>query len=170
MRILLFLPALLLLVSCHQEKETQPANSLNWEKRKVTTPLPDTLFSGRSYLSVYSEIYDLTEETKHLLTSTVSIRNTSLSDSLFITQADYFNTEGNLIRSYVETPIYLTPLETIEIVIHRRDSTGGSGANFIFEWATKNATYEPLFEAVMIWTTGNQGISFVTRGKNFLYY
>jgi hypothetical protein len=167
MRFFFFSLVLLLFLSCSPEKEQKKSDSFHWAKRKIVMQGSDSLFSGRSYLSVYSDIYDLTDETKHLLTSTVSIRNTSLTDSLFITKADYFNTRGELIRPYLENPVYLTPLETVEIVIHRRDESGGSGANFIFEWASKNPEYEPLFEAVMIWTTGTQGISFVTRGKNY---
>ena len=61
-------------------------------------------------------------------------------------------------------PIYVLPLETIEIVIEDRDIEGGSGANFVFEWAMKNKKNPPLFEAVMISTYGDQGLSFTTRG------
>ncbi|MCG6189221.1 DUF3124 domain-containing protein [Maribellus maritimus] len=167
MRHTIFLLILVFLFSCSKEKENKIGESLGWSKREISLPTNNSLSTGRSYLSVYSDIYDLTDETKHLLTSTVSIRNTSVNDSIFVTKADYFNTHGKLIRSYVDSPVYLTPMETVEIVIHRRDNLGGSGANFIFEWAVKNPKYEPLFEAVMIWTTGNQGISFTTSGKNY---
>ncbi len=170
MRNFIFLLVLLFTISCTQEKKGSGNDSLSWQTRKILLQKSDSLFSGRTYLSVYSDIYDLTDKTKHLLTSTVSIRNTSLADSVFITKADYFDTKGELIRSYVDSPVYLTPLETIEIVIHRRDSLGGSGANFIFDWVVKDPKYEPLFESVMIWTTGNQGISFATQGKNFPNY
>ncbi|QGY42392.1 DUF3124 domain-containing protein [Maribellus comscasis] len=163
----IFFLILVFLFSCSNEKENKIGESLSWSKREISLPQNNSLSTGRSYLSVYSDIYDLTDETKHLLTSTVSIRNTSVNDSIFVTKADYFNTHGKLIRSYVDSPVYLTPMETVEIVIHRRDNLGGSGANFIFEWAVKNPKYEPLFEAVMIWTTGNQGISFTTKGKNY---
>lgn len=171
MRILMVFIFIMVLFSCSKQTEkTIDDNMLKWANRKMLLQPEDSLFSGRSYLSVYSEIYDLTDKTKHLLTSTISIRNTNSNDSIFITKADYFNTQGELIRSYVNSPVYLTPLETVEIVIHRRDSLGGSGANFIFEWAVKNPKYEPLFETVMIWTTGNQGISFITQGKNYSNY
>ena len=167
MRVSIFCIVFLFLFSCSSEKESNTFDTLNWSKRKVILHPEDSLISGRSYLSVYSDIYDLTDKTKHLLTSTVSIRNTNSNDSIFITKAEYYNTQGEPIRSYINFPVYLSPLETVEIVIHRRDSLGGSGANFMFEWAVKDPKYEPLFEAVMIWTTGNQGISFTTQGKNY---
>ena len=55
-------------------------------------------------------------------------------------------------------------METIEIIIEEKDSEGGSGANFVFDWAMKNDTNPPLIEAVMISTYGQQGLSFTTRG------
>lgn len=160
--IVLFLSALLF--SCAQPTKKEKPLRVNWESRAASLPTTDSLVLGSSYLSVYSEIYDLTDETTHLLTATVSIRNISLSDSIFILSADYYDTHGSLIRRYVERPVYVLPMETLEIVIHRRDESGGTGANFNFDWATHNHRPEPLFEAVMIWTTGNQGISFTTQG------
>ncbi len=155
---------LLILSACNQEKTKVEVDSVNWDERAIDLKLGQNDITGSSYLSVYSEIYDHTDKTAHLLTATVSIRNTSVTDSLFILKADYYNTKGELSRSYVKSPVFLTPLETIEIIIPRLDRQGGSGANFIFDWTTRKNKNEPLFEAVMVWTTGNQGISFVTRG------
>lgn len=164
MRLLIFSLLLVFLYSCHEKKKHFVVKPVNWEKRITDLNVEELPCKGTSYLSVYSEIYDMSDETKHLLTATVSMRNTSLTDSLFILKADYFNTSGALIRSYVNKPIFLVPMETLEIVINRRDTSGGSGANFIFDWAMRKENAEPLFESVMIWTTGNQGVSFLTKG------
>ena len=165
MKFLYFALILLSSFSCNQiEEKNKEFITYNWDSKEIDLSNIDSLFQGSSYLSVYSEVYDMTEKTKHLLTATVSLRNISSSDSIFIKKADYFNTEGDLIRSYVRKPIFIKPMETLEIVIYRTDALGGSGANFIFEWATNNKNTEPHFEAVMIWTTGTQGISFVTNG------
>ncbi len=168
MRPVIFLTLFLLLFSCSEEKKEITQPSVNWEGKSIKIESTENLFTGSSYLSVYSEIYDLTDESTHLLTATVSIRNTSETDSLFLTRADYYNTKGEMIRSFLKQPVFLTPLETIEIVIPRRDISGGTGANFIFDWATSDKIREPLFESVMIWTTGNQGISFTTKGVNYI--
>ncbi len=150
-----------------QRKRKPGQEPVNWEQRTWIQTSSLISFPGQTYLPVYSEIYDQSDENTHLLTITVSIRNTSQTDSLYITSADYYNTKGEQIRKYIHKPVFLAPLETIEIVIPRLDASGGTGANFIFDWGIKNPTYEPLFEAVMIWTTGNQGISFATRGINY---
>ena len=105
---------------------------VDWAKRKVQITAPDSLTRGSSYLSVYSEIYQRSDQLTYHLTSTVSIRNISTTDSVFILHADYYNTQGDRLRTYVDDPVYLRPLETIEIVIDESDQTGGTGANFIF--------------------------------------
>ena len=162
---ILFIGLVLIFVSCENSKKEIKFKTIDWEERTIELDFNDNYQSGSSYLSVYSEIFDHTDEIKHLLTATVSIRNTSLTDTLYILSADYYSTNGEIIRSYVRNPVFVIPLETIEIVIPRLDRTGGSGANFIFDWAIRKNKHEPIFEAVMVWTTGNQGISFVTHGR-----
>ena len=156
----------ILVFSCNQKqgKKEQRAKSQNFEQRIAKGNLNDSsLIKGHSYLPIYSEIYSNTEHITHSLTTTVSLRNMSLSDSLYIVKADYYDTHGELIKNYVEQPIYIAPLETVEIVIPEGVNDGGTGANFNFDWlGSKNN--EPLFQAVMISTSGQQGLSFTTQG------
>ena len=131
----------------------------------ITYTLEDSMISGSTYLSVYSEIYSQSEHRTHNLTATVSMRNTNLSDTVFIDKAAYFDTHGNPIRSYFDKPVFIAPMETVEIVIDEVDREGGTGANFLFNWRIKPTSNEPLFEGVMISTSGQQGLSFTTQGK-----
>ena len=166
MKRLYILPILaLFLSSCAEEQENKSSiDPVNLANRKISLNPVDSLNNGTTYLSVYSQIYSLSEHKTHDLTSTISLRNTDLKDSVFIKKATYYNTQGKLIQTYIAHPIFLKPMETIEIVINERDEQGGTGANFIFEWATKDSNSEPLFEGVMISTSGQQGLSFTTRG------
>ncbi|ACF14358.1 conserved hypothetical protein [Chloroherpeton thalassium ATCC 35110] len=154
----------LLFYSCKPKEEVTSIKLPNWESRKAAITKMDSLAQGKSYLPVYSHIYHRFEDRTFDLTITVSIRNTSLTDSIYILKADYFNTAGDRIRQYLQNPVYLKPMETIEIIIEENDTEGGSGANFVFDWASKSAQNLPLFEAVMISTSGQQGLSFSTRG------
>lgn len=151
-------------VSCQKKDKTEDINPINWKKRSIDLPVKDSLTEGKSYLSVYSEIYSITEHRTIALTVTVSLRNVSVSKPVYLLDASYYNTKGDLIRTYFEKPILLKPLETIEIIIDEKDTHGGSGANFIFDWAINTTGHKPLFEAVMISTSGQQGISFTTQG------
>lgn len=155
----------LLVSSCnHEEKGKDIFTPVNWKKRSIALKDMDSLKTGSSYLSVYSEIYSVTEHRTIQLTVTVSLRNISATDTIYMIKGDYYNTKGNLIRSYFDAAIFLEPLETIEIVIEEEDTQGGSGANFIFDWAVPQKVQEPVFDAVMISTSGQQGISFTTQG------
>jgi len=98
------------------------------------------------------------------LAVTVSLRNTHRSDTVVLESADYFDTHGQLIRQYVKAPVLLLPMETIEIVIAELDEAGGTGGNFLFDWRIKAGGNPPHFEAVMISTYGQQGLSFTTTG------
>lgn len=153
-----------ILFSCENEKTISSYDPVDWEARSVADAVTDSLKKGKSYLSVYSEIYSQTEHRTHNLTSTVSMRNVDMTDTIYIDKAEYFNTKGEPIRIYFDHPIYIAPLETVEIVVDETDITGGTGANFIFEWSKKQSSPEPLFEGVMISTSGQQGLSFTSKG------
>ncbi|KAA3619305.1 MAG: DUF3124 domain-containing protein [Calditrichaeota bacterium] len=152
-------------ISCNEHKEVSSVDLVNWEKRTVGFTLNDSLEFGTTYLSVYSQIYSITEHKTHDLTATISMRNTNKADTIFIEKAEYFDTKGKSIRTYFNKPIYLAPMETVEIVIAELDKEGGTGANFIFDWKIRPSSNEPLFEGVMISTSGQQGLSFTTQGK-----
>lgn len=153
-----------LVASCEDEKAISSYNPVDWETRSAKIPEIDSLQNGKSYLSVYSEIYSQTEHRTHNLTTTVSMRNINIKDTIYINKAEYFNTEGKSIRTYFDHPIYIAPLETVEIVVDETDVEGGTGANFVFGWSVKKSISEPLFEGVMISTSGQQGLSFTSEG------
>lgn len=49
-------------------------------------------------------------------------------------QVDDFDSEGTLLRSYLEQPRRIGPLASTYAVIEEGDRSGGVGANFIVEW------------------------------------
>ncbi|MDC7240017.1 MAG: DUF3124 domain-containing protein [Spirochaetales bacterium] len=150
--------------SCTQESSFPKLSRPSWNSRRVDNIEYSSLAQGMTYLPLYSHIYYIQENKPFYLTSTVSIRNVSKDDKAYLLSADYFDTDGNLVRSYLQEPIYLNPLETVEVVIAESDIKGGSGANFLFKWAVGNELNPILFEAVMISTSGQQGLSFTSRG------
>jgi len=153
---------------CNQKRELSSINQINWNKRTVEQLSNDTLVKGQTYLPIYSQIYSQTEHKTHDLTVTISMRNINLHDTIFINKATYYNTHGALIRTYFTKTIFIAPMETVEIVIDEIDQEGGTGANFLFDWQINPVSNEPLFEGVMISTSGQQGLSFTTRGIKLL--
>lgn len=115
------------------------------------------------YVPVYSDIYNGSKLEKVLLTATLSIRNTSETDTLFLSRVAYFDTGGALVRQYIDDPIFIKPLESIDYVIEQKDDLGGNGANFMIDWyATK--PIKPVFQCVMIGGLASRTFSFMTEG------
>lgn len=117
------------------------------------------------YVPVYSHIYHGEGRTPLELAATLSIRNTHESKSIRLTSVRYYDSDGSLVRTFLNAPGRLGPMKTTEFVIDEKDETGGSGANFIVEWESPTPISAPVIEAVMIGTASSQGISFVTEGR-----
>lgn len=157
----------LFVISCDPPLKAPLITSIpehDWERRQVDLSSRDSLLAGSTYLSSYSEIYVQSQYSKMTLTGTISMRNINTKDSIFIEKAIYHKTDGTNIRSYFDKPVFLAPLETLEIIIGANDLEGGTGDNFVFEWRKLEGTHDPFFEGVFITDYGQQGISFTTRG------
>ena len=117
------------------------------------------------YVAAYSTVRLGAGKGKIDLATTLTVNNTSEKEPLILLRIDYFGTAGNLIHSYLAAPIAIRPLGSAETFVPAEDTRGGTGANFIVEWAAVGQITEPLIEAVMMGTTGTQGYSFTSRGK-----
>jgi len=117
------------------------------------------------YVPVYSHVYYGDLEKKFLLTGIVSIRNTDPHHPITIMLADYYDSEGKVIKNYVSKPLTLNPMASTRFVVKESDTKGGSGANFLVQWRAETEVNEPIMEGVMIGAAGQQGISFTSRGK-----
>ena len=115
------------------------------------------------YVPAYSHIY-VEDGRGTLLTVTLSARNTSQEHGIVLERVDYFDTTGSLVRSYLEEPIRLAPLETAEFLVKASDTSGGSGANFIVDWRARAGSPRPMVEAVMVGLTGSGLFSFARDG------
>lgn len=154
-----------LFIACTEEKPQSIVQEVNWQEKVVDVPLSDSLQSGATYLSVYPQIYSKTEKTLYDLTVTVSIRNTSREYPIVIDAIDYYHTDGMAAKSYIDKSIAIQPMETIEVVLkEKEDGKGGTGANFMVDWRKQKEASKPFIEAVMISTSGQQGLSFTSRG------
>ncbi len=112
------------------------------------------------YVPVYSNIYVDEDNPKVMVSATLSIRNTSLSNSLYVTKIDYYNTKGDFVRPYLTKSIELPPMGTLNYIVEKQDDTGGDGANFVVAIESEAGNVQPLVETVMIGTFSNKSFSF----------
>jgi hypothetical protein len=126
-------------------------------------PLKAGIAGQMVYVPVYSHIYAKGGK-PFLLEATLSIRNSDPKEDITITSVRYYDTNGKLVRDYLEKPMLLKPLATVEFLVGHREIEGGSGANFIVEWISDTKVNKPVIEAVMIGIDGQTSISFVRTG------
>lgn len=117
------------------------------------------------YVPAYSAVRIMSGRSRLDLATTLSIHNTSQDKPLLLERVDYHDTDGEIIQSYLEEPVALKPLGTIEVFVAREDRRAGTGANFVVDWAADGPISEPAIEAVMIGTQGNATYSFVSPGR-----
>ena len=116
------------------------------------------------YVPVYSHIYTGNREIRSPLAVTLSIRNTDLKHPITILYVDYYETQGKLLKKYISSPLVLDALSTARYIIHQKDKTGGSGANFIVQWKAHRPVNVPIIETIMI---GSRS-SFTSRGQEIV--
>lgn len=117
------------------------------------------------YVPVYSHIYGGPRARPLDLTATLSIRNTDLDEPLELIAVDYYDSDGKLVRKYLEKIQKIGPLATTRFIVEEYDSTGGSGAKFLVQWKSGKPLTPPVIECIMITIQSGLGISFVTNGR-----
>lgn len=154
--------ALVFFSSCNEEQPNGDGKSsrdlTNYHSKDTIATETFTSY----YVPVYSEIFSSTDKTKIQLTVTLSIRNISTSDKMYVSSVDYYSSHGEKLRSYLNKTIELNPLQSIDFVVEERDTQGGSGPCFVAKCAYN--TNAPVIQAVMIGTLNQQGISYLTEG------
>ena len=135
----------------------------------ISAAMADELSTGQTlYLPVYSKIWHGDRiEGQHpvdrLVSALVSVRNTSLKTPIKIISARYYNTDGKLLKEYLDKPVVVNAMGTLELFVERKESDGGSGANFILQWDSAVPTNPQVVEAIHAdIRTGQQAFVFIT--------
>ena len=128
---------------------------------------PDiSLSNGQTvYVSVYTHIYSGLKGRPFQLGATLSIRNTDPKHPITLVSVKFYDTDGKLLKDYLDKPARLDALVSTRYVIKEGESGGGSGANFLVIWKSEKMVNPPIIEAIMIGTRSGQGISFVSPGQ-----
>lgn len=171
-----FLSVFLLAGCTAQQEESREQNSgtaaASEDSLGVPNPLEGLSFNRSSssngqliYVPVYSHIYQHNQQKTFNLTATLSFRNTDVERELNLTKVLYYDSKGIVVKNYLEQSQKIAPLASTSFVIEEDDLRGGVGANFIVEWRSDQPVSQPIAEAVMISTSQQQGISFLSVGR-----
>jgi hypothetical protein len=96
---------------------------------------------------------------------TLSVHNASETRPLVVRRIAYFDTGGKMVESYLKVPVALKPFATIEVIVPTTDVRGGTGANFMVEWAATGEIAEPVVEALMFGSVGSGHYAFISQGR-----
>lgn len=162
--------AFVVLASCTSKLEVPPKSQL--APTPVTSPqqvVIDKNFKlamGQTiYVPIYSHIYYGDRQEIFNLAATLSIRNVDLVNPIIITSVRYHDSEGKLVKQYLERPIKLGAIASTDFFVKRNDTSGGLGASFIVEWVAETEISQPIVEAVILGTDSQQGISLISPGR-----
>lgn len=123
----------------------------------------ELLRGGTYFLPVYSHIYIGDRARPFLLAITVSVRNTSLTEPMTLTAADFYDSDGTLLNRYIDAPKTIEPFGSMRLTVAESEKHGGAGAKFLVAWTARTPMTPPHVEAVMIGSGGQQGISFTSQ-------
>lgn len=152
----------LIVWSCQEVRPVETRHHSDYQQADINPAKIEK--SGKIYVPIYSDIYYRDSKHTFSLTVTLSIRNVTFRDTVYVFSIDYFNSKGQKVRTYNDKTILLKPMESIEFVVEDKDDTGGVGANFVVGWGGDSDIQKPFVQGIMIGTMGQQGISFTTDG------
>jgi len=121
--------------------------------------------SGSFYVPAYSSVSMSQGRLRADFSVTLSIHNASETKPLVLNRIAYFDTAGNMVESYLKAPVALKPFSTVEVFIPASDTRGGTGANFVVDWAAVGEIAEPVAEALMIGSLANGHYAFISQGR-----
>ena len=77
----------------------------------------------------------------------------------------YYDSAGQRVRDYIDSPSELAALASGEFVVQRADTTGGPGANFLVQWTGAADIDEPVIETAIIGKPRMQGFPSQVPGR-----
>ncbi|MGY3544901.1 hypothetical protein ACVWZ4_000394 [Bradyrhizobium sp. USDA 4472] len=121
--------------------------------------------TGGFYVPAYSSVAMSQGKLRVDFSVTLSVHNASETQALVVRRIAYFDTAGKQVESYLKAPVAVKPLATISIFIPTDDVRGGTGANFIVDWAATGEIAEPAVEALMVGGVANAHYAFISQGR-----
>ncbi|WP_426443386.1 DUF3124 domain-containing protein [Bradyrhizobium genosp. P] len=146
----------------------QSAGTIEQNFANSLTPVPSEALtvSGAFYVPVYSSVAMSQGKLRADFSVTLSVHNASETRPLVLKRIAYFDTSGKMVESYLKSPIALKPFSTVEVFIATTDVRGGTGANFVVDWAATSEIAEPVAEALMVGGVGAGHYAFISQGRS----
>jgi uncharacterized protein DUF3124 len=157
--------AVLSILSSPAARAQSGAVEQNFAASLTAMPTESLSVSGAFYVPVYSSVSMSQGKLRADFSVTLSVHNASETRPLVLKRIAYFDTSGKMVESYLKSPVALKPFATIEVFIPASDVRGGTGANFVVDWAAASEIAEPAVEALMVGSVGPGHYAFISQGR-----
>ena len=137
----------------------------NFAASLTAVPAENPAVSGGFYVPVYSSVSMSQGKLRADFSVTLSVHNASETRPLILKRIAYFDTSGKMVESYLKSPVALKPFAAVEVFIPATDVRGGTGANFVVDWAATGEIAEPAVEALMVGGVGAGHYAFISQGR-----
>jgi len=145
--------------------QTGPGLEQRFATSLTALPSEKLTVTGSFYVPAYSSVSMSEGRLRADFSVTLNIHNASETRPLVLRRIAYFDTNGKPVQSYLKEPVALKPFATIEVFIPTTDVRGGTGANFIVDWAADGPIAEPVIEALMLGGLGTGQYAFISQGR-----
>jgi hypothetical protein len=163
-----FCTALLCLLAIYvplARAQTGPGLEQTFANSLTAMPTENLAVSGAFYIPAYSSVSMSQGKTRADFSVTLSVHNASETRPLVLKRVAYFDTAGKMVESYLKAPVALKPFSTVEVFVPTTDVRGGTGANFVVDWAATGEIAEPVVEALMVGGLGSGHYAFISQGR-----
>ncbi|WP_337993408.1 MULTISPECIES: DUF3124 domain-containing protein [unclassified Bradyrhizobium] len=137
----------------------------NFADSLTAMPKEELSVSGGFYVPAYSSVAMSRGKLRIDFSVTLSVHNASETQPLVMKRIAYFDTAGKQVDNYLKAPVALKPLATVSVFIPIDDVRGGTGANFLVDWAATGEIAEPVVEALMVGGVANAHYAFISQGR-----
>jgi len=162
---LAILACLLMMRTPAAQAQTAPGIEQTFSGSLTAMPSEILGVSGAFYVPVYSSVSISQGKVRADFTVTLSIHNASETRPLVLRRIAYFDTNGKMVENYLKAPVALKPFSTVEVFVPTTDVRGGTGANFVVDWAATGEIAEPVVEALMFGGLGSGHYAFISQGR-----
>ena len=100
------------------------------------------------------------------VTAEVIIHNTDPDHAINLVKMDFYDTDGKLVKSYLQEPLKLNPASGRRFRV--KDSVpdaAGAAAHFIIQWQADNKVVAPLVSGLLLGSRGTRGYAITTAPR-----
>jgi len=127
------------------------------------------LYSKFTTRMVSKKDFPWSETAKHevalQLTTNLVIHNTDLKHPITIVKADYYNSNGKLLKSFVSEPLEIKPMAATHFFIRIEEKSEDWGTIVLIRWQSDFMVNEPIVDSVTFSFLGNKSILIKNQSK-----